>query len=95
MNNVTYPIANPMVIFREELDDWAVLFDPDANETFALDPVSAFIWQCLDGKHSKTDIITELTAACKDGIPDNAAEHLDDFIAELESKSLVGIEAPA
>jgi len=38
-----YPIANPMVVFREEFDDWAVLFDPDSNETFGLNPVSAFI----------------------------------------------------
>ena len=92
METIIYPIANPMVIFREELDDWAVLFDPDANETFALDPVSAFIWQRLDGKHSKADIISELEQACEAGIPDDAVEHLDDFIKELESKSLVGFE---
>ena len=23
------PIANPLVVLREEFDDWAVLFDPD------------------------------------------------------------------
>jgi SynChlorMet cassette protein ScmD len=93
MTATFYPIANPMVIFREELDDWAVLFDPDGSETFALDPVSAFIWQLLDGKHNKSDIISELEQACEAAIPDNATEHLDNFLKELESKSLIGIEA--
>jgi len=93
MKSTDYPIANPMVVFREELDDWAVLFDPDENETFALDPISAFIWQCLDGKHNKTDILEKLTEICEAGIPDDAADHLDAFLAELESKSLIGIAA--
>lgn len=93
MPAIVYPIANPMVIFREELDDWAVLFDPDANETFALDPVSSFIWQCLDGKHSKTNILEKLAEVCQDGIPENASKHLDAFLAELEGKSLVGYES--
>ena len=93
MGKINYPIANPMITFREELDDWAILFDPDANETFALDPISAFIWQRLDGNHSREDILAELNSACEAGIPDNAPQHLDDFLAELSSKSLIGIEA--
>ena len=92
METITYPIANPMVVFREELDDWAILFDPDANETFALDPVSAFIWQRLDGKHSHSDILTELAAVCDAEIPDDATAHLNGFIKELKSKALIGTE---
>lgn len=85
-------VANPMVIFREELDDWAVLFDPDVNETFALDPVSAFIWKLLDGKNSKEDILAKLDESCKDGIPEYASQHLDEFLDDLTSKSLIGLE---
>ena len=58
-------IANPMVIHREELDDWAVLFNPDANETYALDPVSSLIWKKLDGEHSIKDILAELGKTMK------------------------------
>ncbi len=85
-------ITNPMVIHREELDDWAVLFNPDENETFALDPVSSFIWKKLDGKHNKSDILTQLAEECEGGIPEDAPEHLDKFLSELESKSLIGIK---
>jgi len=35
--------ANPGVVLREEFDDWAVLFDPDTGESFAVDPVGVFI----------------------------------------------------
>ena len=85
-------VANPMVIFREELDGWAVLFDPDANETFALDPVSTFIWKLLDGKNSKKDILAKLNESCKDGIPKDASQHLDEFLDDLTNKSLIGFE---
>jgi hypothetical protein len=23
-----FPVVNPMIVYREEFDDWAVLFDP-------------------------------------------------------------------
>ncbi len=84
------PIANPMVIFREELDDWGVLFDPESNETFAVDPVSGFIWQLLDGKHNLTDILEKLKQACEDDLPADANQHLTSFIKSLEDKSLIG-----
>ena len=38
-----YPIANSTIVFREEFDDWAILFDPDTNETLGMNPVSAFL----------------------------------------------------
>ena len=25
------PIANPIIVFREEFDDWALLFNPDTD----------------------------------------------------------------
>jgi hypothetical protein len=25
------PIANPLIVLREEFDDWAILFDPDTG----------------------------------------------------------------
>ncbi len=34
MNPEDKPIANPMIVFREEFDDWAVLFNPETGDTF-------------------------------------------------------------
>ena len=86
-----YPIANPMVVFREEFDDWAVLFNPDSNETFGLNPVSAFIWKKLDGKHTKAGILKALKAECDD-VPSDAESHIEEFVSELDKKGLVAYE---
>ncbi len=81
------PAANPDVVFSEEFDDWAILFDPDTGESFGLNPVSAFIWKQLDGKRSAGAIAASLREACDDVPPDSAA-HVAAFIAALVEKGL-------
>ena len=56
------PLANPLIVLREEFDDWAILFDPDQGNAYGLNPISVFIWQHLDGKHNVDDIVAELQA---------------------------------
>jgi len=85
------PIANPLVVLREEFDDWAILFDPDGGEGFGLNPVSTFIWKHLDGKHAIQDIVAELRENCE-GIPDDAAELVNIFIQDLIDKGLASYE---
>jgi SynChlorMet cassette protein ScmD len=86
------PVASPDVVFRQEFDDWAVLFEPDTGETYGLDPVSSFIWKMLDGKNTKKDILSALEKECEDGIPEDAEQHLTDFVTDLEKHGLVGRE---
>ena len=43
------PIANPLVVLREEFDDWAILFDPDTGNAFGLNPTGVYLWKLLDG----------------------------------------------
>ena len=83
------PIANPLIVLREEFDDWAILFDPDTGDGFGLNPVSVFIWKRLDGKHTAQDILRELNETCED-VPENAEQEIKDFIEELEQKGYVG-----
>ena len=42
-------IANPLMVLREEFDDWALLFDPDTSHSYGLNQVSVFIYKRLDG----------------------------------------------
>lgn len=37
------PIGNPLIVLREEFDDWAILFDPGTGDAFGLNPVAVFI----------------------------------------------------
>ena len=85
------PIANPMVVFREEFDDWAVLFDPDTGEAYGLNPISAFIWKQLNGRNTFSDILKHLRTNCEH-VPDDAESHMKEFIDGLVDKGLVGYE---
>lgn len=58
------PRTNPLVVPREEFDDWAVLFDPDTGNAYGLDPVGVFIWKRLDGSHTIKNILKELRQKC-------------------------------
>ena len=86
-----YPVANPLVVLREEFDDWAILFDPDTGNAFGLNPTSVFIWKLLDGRHKVGDIIEELHENAE-GVPEEAEEHLKEFIGDLIKKGLAGYE---
>ena len=53
MKNGEKPIAAPFVLLREEFDDWAVLFNPDAAfgfGGFGLNPTGVSVWKLLDGE---------------------------------------------
>ncbi len=84
------PIANPIIVFREEFDDWAILFDPDTGKAFGVNPISAFIWKRLDGKHTIDAILNELQSECN--VPKNALADINEFVEELINSGLAGYE---
>ena len=91
MSDNDKPIANPLVVFREEFDDWAILFDSDTGDAFGLNPVSVFIWKRLDGKHTIQDILLELRESCED-VPDTAEQEMTAFVKGLVEKGYAGYE---
>ena len=84
-------VANPMVVLREEFDDWAILFDPETGKGFGLNPVSVFVWKHLDGKHTAADILSKLRETCEN-TPEEAEDHIKKFIESLLKEGLVGCE---
>ena len=89
MKNGEKPIANPLVILREEFDDWAVLFDPDTGNAFGLNPTGVYVWKLFDGKHSIGEVVKALHRDGED-VPQEAGEHLAAFVEELSARGLVG-----
>jgi SynChlorMet cassette protein ScmD len=85
------PVANPSVILREEFDDWAVLFDPDTAEGYALNPTGVLVWKQLDGKHTLEDIVKVVRERCED-VPQDVGQHTKDFVADLVKQGLAGYE---
>jgi SynChlorMet cassette protein ScmD len=86
------PIANPLVVLREEFDDWAVLFDPDTGEGYGLNPMSVFIWKRLDGKHGIEDILADLRENDCKGMPEDATDRIQAFVDDLVEHGLAGYE---
>jgi SynChlorMet cassette protein ScmD len=84
-------VANPLVVLREEFDDWAVLFDPDSRKAFGVNPVGVFIWKHLDGQMTRQDILQDLNKNC-DEVPEEAEEQVRLFIQGLVEEGLVGYE---
>ena len=89
MNHSDKLFANPDLVFWEEFDDWAILFDPDSDKGVGLNPVSAFIWKRLDGKHSLEDIFRGLKETFTDA-PNEAESHLMEFVDNLYERRFVG-----
>lgn len=85
-------IANPLIVLREEFDDWALLFDPDTSHSYGLNPVSVFIYKRLDGKHSVEEIMTELRSACQNP-PEEAEADVQLFLDDLVANGLAGSAA--
>lgn len=85
------PVASRSVILREEFDDWAVLFDPDTAEGFALNPVGVLIWKHLDGKHDMGDIVRVVRENCED-VPEGVEKHCREFVDSLLKQGLAGYE---
>ena len=85
------PVANPLIVLREEFDDWAILFDPDSGDALGLNPVGVFIWKLLDGSHTMEDILKKLRESCEE-VPEEGEDHLKDFIQSLVERGLAGHE---
>jgi len=87
----TRPVANPLIVLREEFDDWAILFDPDTGKGMGLNPTGVFIWKLLDGSYTLNDILEKLRGECED-VPEEAENDLKELIRELTERGLAGFE---
>jgi len=85
------PVANPVVVLREEFDDWAVLFNPDTAKAVGINPVGVVMWKLMDGKHCLEDIMAEVRDRFTD-VPESSSDEITAFINDLAEKGFVGYE---
>jgi SynChlorMet cassette protein ScmD len=91
MNQTDRPIVNPVVVLREEFDDWAVLFNPDTADAMGTNPIGVAVWKRMDGKRSIEDIVSEIKNSFED-TPDATSKEIAAFINTLAEKGFVGLE---
>lgn len=81
MDPTAKPIANPVVVLREEFDDWAVLYNPDSAQAVGLNPTAVKVWRLIDGRRSAAQIAAAATAGYVE-VPPSATEEV---LAQLEA----------
>jgi SynChlorMet cassette protein ScmD len=94
MSQTDRPISNPIVVLREEFDDWAILFNPDTAAAVGINPVGVSIWNRMDGKRTIKEIIQEI-ATSFEAAPDTAHEEINIFVDTLAEQGYVGYELRA
>jgi len=92
MNPSTKPVRNPIVVLREEFDDWAVLFHPDTADAVGINPVGVEVWKRLDGQRTLAEIVAEV-GALFDEVPDTVLDEMSAFLDDLAKGGFVGFEA--
>ena len=89
MKRTDRPIANPLVVLREEFDDWAILFNPDTATAVGINPVGVAVWKMLDGKRSLEELAVEISAAFDDA-PETVVEEIAAFVSLLADSAYLG-----
>jgi SynChlorMet cassette protein ScmD len=91
MNLYDKPIANPVVVIREEFDDWAVLFNPDTAGAVGINPVGVTVWKLMNGERNLEEIVTHVKEEFDD-VPETVDEEVTDFVSNLTENGFVGYE---
>jgi SynChlorMet cassette protein ScmD len=91
VNRTDRPIANPIVVLREEFDDWAILFNPDTAAAVGINPVGVAVWRRMDGRRGLAEIASEIKTSFDDA-PEAALEEISAFVDRLAESGYVGYE---
>jgi SynChlorMet cassette protein ScmD len=94
LNFTDSPVLNPVVVLREEFDDWAVLFNPDSGAAAGINPMGVAIWKLIDGRRTVAAIIEDIVATSQE-VPATAPEEIRAFVESLAKGGFVGMERPA
>lgn len=89
MNQTDKPIANPIVVLREEFDDWAILFNPDTAAAVGINPVGVAVWKRMDGKTSLNEITQEIKSSFEE-TPEAVFDEISAFVDKLAENGYVG-----
>ena len=81
------PVANPVVVLREEFDDWAVLFNPDTAGAVGINPVT--VWKLMNGERDLKEIAALVKEKFYD-VPETVDKELTDFVGNLAESGFLG-----
>ena len=86
--------VKPVVVLREEFDDWAVIYNPDTAAATGINPAGVAIFKLLDGKHTLGQVVEAVRSEFS-GVPENVAEEVRAFVEGLVARGYARHEAGA
>ncbi len=75
--------VNPVVSFRDEGDDGAILYNPDTDDSTIINPTGSAIWNLLATPRTLDEIAAHLVAAFRNVSTDQALKDAAGFIEAL------------
>jgi SynChlorMet cassette protein ScmD len=91
VNNSSLIIAKTEIVLQEESDNWGILYNPENDFSFGINPVSVFIWNQLKKKHTIEELVNKVRENCTN-VPGDVEEHVIQFIKQLLEKGLATLE---
>ena len=75
---------NPVVSFKDEGEEGAVLYNPDTDKVVIVNAVGAAIWQYIEDPRTADEIILMLTDSFSGVDTAKAGEDLEKFLKNFE-----------
>ena len=92
LSSVLY--QNPVVVLREEFDEWAVLYNPDTAAAVGINPIGVAIWKAVDGRRTGAQVIEAVLEGYEE-IPGTATDEVTQFITQLTADGFIGLQVEA
>lgn len=84
----------PDIVLRQELDQWALLFNPANGGVVGISPVGVALWQLLDDRRTVPDLVQGLDERCE-GVPAEAAHEVVEYLDMLIKRGFLTTDTAA
>lgn len=84
----------PGIVLKEEPDNWGILYNPENDFSFGINPVGVLTWNLLQACKAKPTV-SQLSALVQikcNNAPPEANEEIENFLQVLVEKELVDVE---
>lgn len=84
MSSKTSYQSNPVISFKDEGDEGAVLYNPDSDKVVIINAVGTAIWQFIEQPRTADEIVAMLVDCFSAVEADKAHEDLKQFVGGFE-----------
>lgn len=79
------------IVLREELDNWALLFNPENGKVAGINAVGVVMWKLLQDHHTIRELIQAIENIF-DEIPTNVENDVTEFLTNLSNRGFITVD---